>query len=348
MRPSTPLSLPARRRAWRPLLLAGALLGAALAHGHPPAQAGTLCASTATQPPPGQALRLAQLALREHAAWGGAQIDAQGRLTDAGSVEAGMPPGPSRTPAPWQRVLGYWSAVPAGAGPYPSQIHVGALRPADRPLLEQALSQASDARLAGLGVGPDQGLASHEQQAVRVALARVAVIDTPWSAAFISWLAREAGLDAPRFAFSEAHADYAAAAWAAGQAEAQGLPSPYALRTCDLTRTTPRVGDLVCQARGRNAGLDDHEALTEALQQRLATGRVLAMHCDVVTQVDAQGFDALGGNVLDTVMRRRLDFAPGTRLLDASYRPGTCEPGTAGCPRRHLSHQPWSLLLQWR
>ena len=327
--------------------LCGAFLAATLL-GAGAAQASTLCASTADQPAPEQALRLAHLALREHAAWGGAQIDAQGRLTDAGAVEAGMPPGPARTPAPWQRVMGYWSAVPVGGDAYPAQIHVGALRPANRHLLEQALAQASDARLAGLGVGPDQGLASQDLYAARVALARVAVIDTPWSAAFISWLAREAGLDASRFAFSEAHADYAGAAWAAGQAEAQGRASPYALRSCDLTQTPPRVGDLVCQARGRHAALANHEGLTEALQQRLATGRALAMHCDVVTQVDAQGFDAVGGNVLDTVMRRRLDFAPGTRLLDASYRPGTCEPGSAGCPERHLSHQPWSLLLQWR
>lgn len=346
MRLSPPRFTPLRR-ALRGALLATALLAAALP-GAGIAQARALCLRTADQAAPEQALRLARLALREHAAWGGAQIDAHGRLTDTGAVEAAMPPGPSRTPAPWQRVLGYWSAVPASADPYPSQLHVGALRPADRHLLEQALAQASDARLAGLGVGPDQGLASQDLHAARVALARVAVIDTPWSAAFISWLAREAGLDAGRFAFSQAHADYAAAAWAAGQAEAQGQSSAYALRSCDLTLTPPRVGDLVCQARGRNAGLDDHEALSEALQQRLATGRVLAMHCDVVTQVDAQGFDAVGGNVLDTVMRRRLDFAPGTRLLDASYRPGSCEPGSAGCPDRHLSHQPWSLLLQWR
>lgn len=337
-----PFFLAALRPAWHSLLLSLAALGGTAAY------AGALCAATAAQPAPAMAQRMAQLALHEHAAWGGAQLDAHGRLTDAGAAEAGMPPGPARAPAPWQRVTGYWSAVPADGDPRPTQIHFGALWPADRHLLEEALGQASDARLAGLGVGPNQGLASHELQAARVALARVAVIDTPWSAAFISWLAREAGLDERRFAFSQAHADYAAAAWAAGEAEAQGQASAHALRTCDLAQTPPRVGDLVCQARGRNAALADHEALTEALAQRLQDGRVLAMHCDVVTQVDAQGFDAVGGNVLDTVMRRRLDFAPGTRLLDASYRPGACEPGTPGCPHRHLSHQPWSLLLQWR
>lgn len=338
-----PAFLPAlARHVLHGMLLALALLGAAVAH------ASALCAHTAAHPSPEAAQHMAWLALREHAAWGGAQLDAHGRLTEAGAAEGGMPPGPGGPPAPWQRVMGYWAAVPATSPPLPAQIHVGALRPAERHLIEQALAQASDSRLAGLGVGPDQGLAAHELHAARVALARVAVIDTPWSAAFVSWLAREAGLDAARFAFSQAHADYAAGAWAAAQAEREGRASAYGLRACDLAHTPPRVGDLVCHARGRHAALASHEALAGALQERLATGRSLAMHCDVVTQVDAQGFDAVGGNLLDTVLRRRLAFAPGTRRLDPSYLPGACESDHPDCPARHMSRQPWTLLLQWR
>lgn len=327
------------------LLFALGLLSAPLAQAND-----ALCTRTAMQAAPDAALRMARLALDEHAAWGASQLDAQGRLIEAGAVEAGMQPGPSRSPAPWQRVMAYWRAVPwGGDSALPAQIHFGALRPADRQLLEQALDQASDARLMGLGVGPDQGLASHELAAARVALARVAVIDTPWSAAFISWLAREAGVQPTRFAFSQAHADYAAAAWAASEAEAQGQPSTYGLRACDLMQTPPRVGDLVCSARGRSsAALADHEALGEALAQRLANGRALPMHCDVVTQVDAGGFDTVGGNLLDTVMRRRLAFAAGTHLLDRSYLPDGCDRTSTDCPDRHLSRQPWSLLLQWR
>jgi len=71
----------------------------------------------------------------------------------------------------------------------------------------------------------------------------------------------------------------------------------------------------------------------------------------VVVAVDATGFDTVGGNVLQSVTRRRLDFAPGTRRLDPSYLPDGCVPGTAGVPGcidRHMSRQPWSLLLQWR
>ena len=290
---------------------------------------------------------MAAAALREHGDWGAATLDAQGRLVRAGAAEAGD--GPAF--APWRRVLQYWGAVDPEDRRLPYQVRYGALRPADRTLLQQQLAQGASARLQSLGLGPDQGLPPEALQAATVALARVAVIDTPWSAAFISWLARDAGLDAQAFAFSSAHADYAAAAWSATQADAAGVPSSQALRACDLLQTAPRVGDLVCHARGRSAGLDGYAALAEALQERLAQARALPMHCDVVTRVDAQGLDAVGGNVLDAVTLRRLDFAPGTQRVDSSYLPDVCttEAAAAGaCTNRHMSRQPWSLLLQWR
>ncbi|MDQ8016743.1 MAG: DUF2272 domain-containing protein [Bordetella sp.] len=325
-------------------------LGAALVIGSSAAAAQTVdasCSTGATRPAPPRARELAALAQREHAAWGGAALDAQGRLLDAGSYEAEDTPRSLRVAPPWQRVMGYWEAVDPD-GRIPSQVRFGALRPADRRLLQQALQQASASHLQGLGVGPDQGLSSAELRALQTAIDRVAVVDTPWSAAFISWLAREAGLQAAEFAFSEAHADYAGAAWAATRREQAGQPTPYALRACDLTRTAPRVGDLVCQARGSEAELDTFAKLGEALAQRDAGGGALPMHCDVVTQVDPQGLDAIGGNVLQSVTLRRLDFAPGTRRLDPSYLPAGCVAGTPGCVDRHMSRQPWSLLLQWR
>ena len=240
----------------------------------------------------------------------------------------------------------YWQAVDP-QGRLPSAVRFGALRPADRTLLRQALVQAGSARLMGLGVGPDQGLESQELRAAQTALDRVAVIDTPWSAAFVSWLAQRAGLQPDEFRFSEAHADYAAAAWATSQDEAAGRPARHALRACDLAITPPRVGDLVCHARAGDADLDDFATLGAALATRQVRGAALPMHCDVVAAVDATGFEAVGGNVLQSVTRRRFDFAPGTRLLDPSYRPGGCV-ASAPCVDRHMSRAPWSLLLQWR
>jgi hypothetical protein len=312
------------------------------------ARAASLCLDTAGELPPARALAMAAAAQREHRSFGGQAMDAEGRLTESGLSEAEDVRAGRFSPAPWQRVLGYWEAVDFEQGRLPALVRFGALRPADRRLLGQALNQASVEHLQGLGVGPDQGLQSHEVRAVRTAIDRVAVIDTPWSAAFVSWLAREAGLSPQEFEFSEAHVDYAGAAWQAGSAEASGRPTSYAMRACDITRTPPRVGDLVCQARGAQAGLDSFDKIGEVLAGRRSGGGALPMHCDVVVEVDAAGFDAIGGNLLQSVTLRRMDFAPGSSLIDPSYVLDGCSAAQAACVDRHMSRQPWSLLLQWR
>ncbi len=308
------------------------------------------CLATASHiPPPPRALAMAALARQEHSAFGGQTMDAEGRLTASGDSEAeDTRHTPGALPA-WQRVLRYWRAVDPPNERLPYLVRFGALRAADRTLLTEALNQASTARLEGLGVGPDQGLDTSDQRALEVALQRVAVIDTPWSAAFISWVAREAGLGADEFVFSEAHVDYAGAAWQAGIDEAASRATPQALRACDLMRTPPRQGDLVCQARGASgAALDSFDKIGEVLAGRPTGGAPLPMHCDVVVNVDDAGFDTVGGNVLQSVTWRRLAFTPGTRLLDPSYLPEGCTTDGVACVDRHMSRQPWSLLLQWR
>jgi Uncharacterized protein conserved in bacteria (DUF2272) len=332
----------------RPLLLLTAL---PIALCVVPASATPLsaCLDTAQQAAaPARALAMADAARAEHLAFGAQSMDAEGRLVVAGDSEAEDTRRTLLATPPWQRVLRYWTAVDSGNARLPSQVRYGGLRAADRALLKQALNQASAARLQGLGVGLDQGLESSELRAAQAAVDRAAVIDTPWSAAFISWLAQQAGLDEEEFAFSEAHADYAAAAWQAGADEVAGRKTRYAMRACDITRTSPRVGDLVCQARAGAAGLDSFEKIGSALGQRGLGGEALPMHCDVVVAVDAHGFDTVGGNVLQSVTRRRLEFAPGSLLLDRSYLADACVQGTPGCTDRHMSRQPWSLLLQWR
>jgi hypothetical protein len=313
------------------------------------AAAGSTCLDTAMRTPPSRALAMAAAAQREHEAFGAPTMDAEGRLLESGRSEGEDGRATLASPAPWQRVLGYWEAVAQPRTPLPSLVRFGALRPADRTLLLQALNQASASHLRGLGVGPDQGLDAAELRAMATAVNRVAAIDTPWSAAFVSWLARQAGLDADEFAFSEAHADYAGAAWQAGAAEAAGRETRYAMRACDLARTPPRVGDLACHTRGAASELDSFERIGAVLATRATGGEPLPMHCDVVVKVDERGFDTIGGNVLQSVTRRRLDFAPGRRTLDPSYYlPAGCTIGAAGCTDRHMSWQPWSLLLQWR
>lgn len=336
----------------QPLRHAARTLCAALVFAAAPtfASAASGCLATASYiPPPPRALAMAALARQEHIAFGSQTMDAEGRLTESGYSEAEDTRYPIDALPAWQRVLRYWRAVDPSSERLPSLVRFGAPQAADRTRLTDALNQASAARLQGLGVGPGQGLDASDQRALEVALQRVAVIDTPWSAAFISWVAREAGLGADEFVFSEAHVDYAGAAWQAGIDEAAGRPTPQALRACDLMRTPPRPGDLVCHARGaRGAALDGFGKIGEWLAARPTGGAPLPMHCDVVVGVDGAGFDAVGGNVLQSVTLRRLAFAPGTRLLDPSYLPEGCTAGGNACVDRHMSRQPWSLLLQWR
>ncbi len=334
------------RRALAPAALALSLLSV------DGAAAASACLDTAAQVPPNaRALAMADAARREHQAFGGQAMDAEGRLVEAGDSEAEDTRRSIWGRAPWQRVLGYWEAVDPPDGRLPYLVRFGALRPADRQLLKQALNQATSAHLQGLGVGPDQGLESAELRAVETALDRVAVIDTPWSAAFVSWLARQSGLGAGEFVFSEAHADYAGAAWQAGLDEAAGKVTRYAMRACDAARTPPRVGDLLCAARAAAAGLDDYDKIGAVLAHRRTRGAALPMHCDVVVAVDDAGFDIVGGNVLHSVSSRRFAFAPGTRLLDPSYLAAGCAESavtSSECLDRHMSRQPWSLVLQWR
>lgn len=313
----------------RPALALKTLAASVLCAAALPAIAAPGCLDTAARPPWTRALTMAYAAQQEHAAFGGQTMDADGRLIESGDSEAEDTRRSAGATPPWQRVLNYWQAVDPGL---PSIVRYGGLRPADRERLKQAISAPTDNQL----------------RAAQAAIDRVAVIDTPWSAAFISWIARQAGLGPDEFTFSEAHVDYAGAAWQAGADEAAGRATAYAMRACDITRTPPRIGDLVCQTRGRGAGLDSFDRIGEVLAQRPTGGEALPMHCDVVVSVDAAGFDTVGGNVLQSVTRRRLAFAPGTRLLDASYLSEACTPGAPGCIDRHMSRQPWSLLLQWR
>lgn len=155
---------------------------------------------------------------------------------------------------------------------------------------------------------PPNSAATHEAQAPslsRVMLYWYAVTREPivgfqgelraWSAAFISWLARGAGLTADEFPPSIAHWDYidrflrrdAAARFVARD------PLDYA----------PRVGDLVCSSR--SAGVREFGALHRG-----------PYHCDLVVGSGPGAIEVIGGNVSDTVALAR--FAVDERGLLAS------------------------------
>ena len=241
-------------RAW--LLLPLLLLISMAAHAADP------CPQLAQQTPSDVATRIAAVACREHLMWYRPFIDREGRLANAPMMEAEsslLSIGEDRA---WQRVARYWrDSGLLGA--------IGHRRGATDCLYASATGPQAEA-------------------------CRGFVVDTPWSAAFISWVMREARV--PGFRGSSRHFRYVQAAYQD--------PSTNAFEVIDVARAKPAVGDLICYVRqyGRLFG---HEGLLPLLRN----GTGLDMHCDIVVAVnpgnDSTAY-AIGGNVQQAVTMRML------------------------------------------
>jgi hypothetical protein len=109
----------------------------------------------------------------------------------------------------------------------------------------------------------------------------------PWSAAFVSWLARSAGLPPEEFPPTVLHWDYIERFRAARDGERFVARDPRAY--------APRTGDLVCVSR-----LDSIAGFAS-----LAPG---PYHCDLVVAADAGAIEVVGGNVGDAVALARFEL----------------------------------------
>ena len=147
---------------------------------------------------------------------------------------------------------------------------------------------------------PPDTLATHEVQAPSLsrvllywyAVTREPIVGIqgelrPWSAAFISWLARGAGLTADEFPPTVAHWEYMATF----------LDSDNAARFVarDPRAYAPRMGDLVCASR--SADVREFAALRRG-----------PYHCDLVIASGAGAIEVIGGNVGDAVALARLEI----------------------------------------
>ncbi|MBO9715992.1 MAG: DUF2272 domain-containing protein [Pseudoxanthomonas sp.] len=134
---------------------------------------------------------------------------------------------------------------------------------------------------------------------------RAFIIDNPWSAAFVSWVMMRAPL--PEFFRSPRHMDYIARAWRNPEL------SPYLYMDPFTGRPVP--GDLLCFLRA-----DDQGRGTAGLRAGLSGNGPLPAysHCDIVVAANVGGDRTLylvGGNVLNTVMMRKLPLDASGRLL---------------------------------
>jgi Uncharacterized protein conserved in bacteria (DUF2272) len=124
-------------------------------------------------------------------------------------------------------------------------------------------------------------------------------IDYAWSAAFISYVMREAGAG-PKFPYSAAHAFYVDAGW---HADREANPR-YAVRAERVEDYAPETGDLICFGTGRDSTLRFHD-----LPVPFFYG-----HCDLVTGVAPGMLTVIGGNVDDAVTMKHVPTTREGRL----------------------------------
>lgn len=126
--------------------------------------------------------------------------------------------------------------------------------------------------------------------------------EEPWSAAFMSWVMRQAGLG-DRFSYSEWHATYIRRAL---RARRNRDPKEvfWAYR---LSERAPRVGDLVCYARQDDIDFDHQKDVYKS-------------HTDLVVEVRPGEIDVIGGNVQDSVSLKTLATDPQGHLIDTHER----------------------------
>ena len=132
----------------------------------------------------------------------------------------------------------------------------------------------------------------------------------PWSAVFVSWLMRSAGVAETSFPATDRHADYLRAASQGPQFEALSSDA------VALSR-----GDLICAPRdsSREPGWIRLQSM-----RLVADLEVLrASHCDLVVGIDRRNREArlIGGNVADSVAMTRVSLTADGRAIRTLERP---------------------------
>jgi hypothetical protein len=274
------------------------------------------CDAAAARPASELGRKIAQTAINEFVLFGGHEIDANGRLIRFG-LTAAEPENDRADPASvnqrsWRRVMAYWQALYGNnVGP---MLEVRAHGDAADSAPEKqagALLRATPAELRqAIDAVSDPGL----REIVREAVLRAAVLDTPWSAAFISYLIKKSGVTANRFQFSNAHRTYIYDAFAASAAELAGGAGERLYRACPLGATRPRVGDLICNHREPELADAGGQAVRERIRaeagSKANTWSVRRSHCEVIAFIDAPASKmySVGGNVMHGVAARRLNL----------------------------------------
>jgi hypothetical protein len=129
----------------------------------------------------------------------------------------------------------------------------------------------------------------------------------PWSAVFISFVMRSAGVPERAFPPSARHWDYIH--------HARMAPRGAGVIALDARTHTPRSADLACAPRGDTVRRVSH---FDDLLRPDSNG---TYHCDIVVDVGNGVAHAIGGNIGNSVTRLRLPLDASGRLLRSAERP---------------------------
>jgi hypothetical protein len=330
------------------------------------------CDATAAKPPSELGKRIAQTALEEFNRFGGHQVDSNGRLFRFGLTEAehkeddGGDPRASLGHLGWWQVMKYWRSL-FGDNSTTDKLEVVGYRDASTTNDETKVAEVLRTDAASLLRAADSASDPTVREALREAAIRAAVIDTPWSAAFISYVVKQAGAPASAFKFSNAHRTYIYDAFAASAAEPTNTAGDKLYRACPVYTTKPRVGDLLCFQREPSLADVSDEVVRERMRAELASGSAIRSvrrtHCEVVASIDAGASKmyVIGGNVHQGITAKRLNLQRDLKL--STTQTGNCGgaaywtmPGTSGDtanapgpPKKcSLNDKKWFVLMQLR
>jgi hypothetical protein len=325
------------------------------------------CNATAAKPPGELGKRIAQTVIDEFHRFGGHKIDANGRLFHFGLTEAeheeddGGSSQATLGSIGWWQVMKYWRSLYGDDAA--SKLEVRGYQDASALTQETQAAALLRGSAAQLLRAADKATDPAEREMLRESALRAAVIDTSWSAAFISYVIKQAGVPPGAFQFSNAHRTYIYDAFAASVAEPAKEAGERLYRACPIN-TKPRLGDLICQQREPSLSDTSDEVVRERVRSEVSGSldarTIRRTHCEVVAYVDARARKVytIGGNVNQAVSARKMNLGRGLKFSAAQK--GHCGgpsqwalPQAAGRAAGHaakcsLNDKKWFVLLQLR
>ena len=150
------------------------------------------------------------------------------------------------------------------------------------------------------------------REILRETALRAAIVDTSWSAAFVSYVIRQSGVAPNAFRFANAHRVYIYGAFAASAAElknetSDGILAHVRSPPASDGRFDLRTARSHARRRQRRGGTRTYPGGT---RRRRDARSVRRTHCEIVAHVDAAGRKVytIGGNVNQSVTTRKLNL----------------------------------------